>query len=81
MPLLSAVAWPIGSPPPSMRIAVVSASAVSLISVLLPRSITDVAGTIPSTVIVAGTLSTLLGLCAIMLTIVPSGNGMSGVKD
>ncbi len=76
-----AVAWPIGLPPPSVRITVAPASAVPLISVPLLGSITGAAGATPSTVITAGALSTLLGLRATTLTTVPSGSGMPGVKD
>ncbi len=81
LPLPSAVAWPIGLPPPSVRITVAPASAVPLISVPLLGSITGAAGATPSTVITAGALSTLLGLRATTLTTVPSGSGMPGVKD
>ena len=81
LPLPSAVAWPIGLPPPSVRITVAPASAVPLISVPVLGSITGAAGATPSTVITAGALSTLLGLRATTLTTVPSGSGMPGVKD
>ncbi|MNN29847.1 hypothetical protein D3C81_1434670 [compost metagenome] len=81
LPLPSAVAWPIGLPPPSVRITVAPASAVPLISVPLLGSITGAAGARPSTVITAGALSVPPGLRATTLTNVPSGSGTPGVND
>ncbi len=56
LPLPSAVACPIGLPPPSVRITVAPASAVPLITVPLLGSSTGVAGATESTVVLAGPL-------------------------
>ncbi len=56
MPLPSAVAWPIGLPPPSVRITVAPASAVPAITLPLLGSITGAAGATESTVVLAGPL-------------------------
>ncbi len=80
LPLPSAVAWPIGLPPPSVRITVAPASAVPAITLPLLGSITGAAGATESTVVLAGPLVLPAASWATALTTVPLASGVPGVK-
>ncbi len=78
--LRAAVAWPIGLPPPSVRITVAPASAVPAITLPLLGSITGAAGATESTVVLAGPLVLPAASWATALTTVPLDSGVPGVK-
>ncbi len=80
LPLPSAIACPIGSPLPSVRITVAPASAVPLMTLPLLGSITGAGGATASTVVVTGPLLLPAASCAMALITVPSGSGVAGVK-
>ncbi|CRX08963.1 hypothetical protein PAERUG_P62_London_9_VIM_2_01_14_03960 [Pseudomonas aeruginosa] len=80
LPLPSAVACPIGLPPPSVRITVAPASAVPLITVPLLGSSTGVAGATESTVVLAGPLVLPAASWASALITEPLASGVPGVK-
>ncbi len=78
-PLPSAVTWPIGLPPASVRVTVLPGSAVPLIVVPLLGLTTGAAGACASTVVLVGALVLPAASWATTLITVPSGSGVAGV--